>query len=139
MFALIFRWMEDREKWLKRIMAMNGYRSKQLGGSTYANYRPGLIFLGLIHGLYNIVFKVNFNFSICRCLIVRSKPSFVFLKAVSGPGEWPSILADYVRKNDEGLLKSTSSLLVMYQQQLLAATEVTHIIKALGNFYLFVF
>jgi hypothetical protein len=52
------RWMDDRVQWLKRVMAMSGYRSKQLGGSTFANYRNGLVFMGLIHGLYTVAFKV---------------------------------------------------------------------------------
>lgn len=56
------------------------------------------------------------------------------IQDVTGAGEWSSILADYIRKNDEPLVKSTSALLGMYQQKLLAATELSQILEALGNY-----
>jgi hypothetical protein len=59
---------------------------------------------------------------------------FCIIQDVTGTGEWSSILADYIRKNDEPLVKSTSTLLGMYQQKLVAATDLSQIIDALGIF-----
>jgi E3 ubiquitin-protein ligase UBR4 len=103
------KWMENRVLWLKRVLGLCGIRSKQLGASGFTQYRAGLIFLSLIHGLYTIVFK-----------------------DVSGSGEWPSILADYIRKNDEPLVKSTTALLNLYQQKLLTAQTIPQFLEILG-------
>lgn len=43
------------------------------------------------------------------------------------------MLADFIRKNDEALIKSTSALLTLYQKKLLPATEISQIIEILGN------
>lgn len=53
------RWMENRLQWLKRVLASSGYRSKQLANANFGHYRSGLILLGVIHGLYTIVFQVR--------------------------------------------------------------------------------
>jgi hypothetical protein len=53
------KWMENRVTWLKRMLAVCGNNSKQLGNAKFTHYRSGMIFLGIIHGLYTIVFKVH--------------------------------------------------------------------------------
>jgi E3 ubiquitin-protein ligase UBR4 len=103
------KWNENRLMWLKRILVASAYKSKKLGAAEFADYRPGLIFYALIQGLYQQVFK-----------------------DVTGAGEWPSILADYIRRNDEALVKSTSALLTSYQQQLTTATSLEEFLDILG-------
>jgi len=103
------KWLQNRIHWLKRVMGMCGIRSKKNRAATFDHLRPGLIFLSVIHGLYTIVFK-----------------------DVAGTGEWPSMLADFIRKNDEPLVKSTSQLLNMYQQKLLTAKSFTEFFDILG-------
>jgi len=101
------KFADNQVQWLRRILIMCGYRSKQVNNAKFVNYRPGLIFYGLIFGLFKIVFK-----------------------DVTSTGEWSSALADYIRKNDEALVKSTTALLTFYQQKLLAATEFSQIVEA---------
>ncbi|ODM96234.1 E3 ubiquitin-protein ligase UBR4, partial [Orchesella cincta] len=102
------KWMENRMQWVKRVLATCGFRSKQQALANFGHYRAGLIFLGLIHGLYTIVFQ-----------------------DVASTGEWPSMLADYIRKNDEGLVKSTSALLNVYQQKFVPASKMSDFIEFL--------
>ncbi len=59
MTSRICRWRETRVSWLKRVLSYCGYRSKRLGSAEFQHYRPGLIYLALIHGLYTVVFKVR--------------------------------------------------------------------------------
>ena len=51
---------------------------------------------------------------------------------VSDTGDWSNLLADYIRRNDEALIKTTSALLALYQQKLLAATSIEDFVNILG-------
>ncbi|KAG5896473.1 hypothetical protein JTB14_005854 [Gonioctena quinquepunctata] len=67
----------------------------------YAVYKPYLVFFGLIDGIYNC-----------------------FFKNVSGPEEqWPNNLADFIRHNDEALMKASEKLLGIYTEELLSCTS----------------
>jgi E3 ubiquitin-protein ligase UBR4 len=46
--------------------------------------------------------------------------------------EWSSALAEWVRHNDDALLKSTSKLLTTFQEDLLPATSVDEIADVCG-------
>jgi hypothetical protein len=46
--------------------------------------------------------------------------------------EWASALADWIRHNDDSLLKSTSKLLTTFQEDLLPATSVDEIADVCG-------
>ncbi len=43
------------------------------------------------------------------------------------------MLADYIRKNDETMIKSSSALLQIYQQKMLAASSLEDMVGVLGN------
>ena len=58
-YFIYFRFMDNRIIWLKRVMGSRGFRTNRFGSAEFSNYRPGLIFMGLIYGLYTIVFKVR--------------------------------------------------------------------------------
>jgi hypothetical protein len=58
---------------------------------------------------------------------------FHYPQDVSTTGEWSSMLADYIRKNDETMIKSSSALLQIYQQKMLAASSLEDMVGVLGN------
>ncbi|KAK9707814.1 E3 ubiquitin-protein ligase UBR4 [Popillia japonica] len=67
----------------------------------YNVYKPYLIFFGIIDGIYKN-----------------------FFKNVAGTDEqWPSNLADYIRHNDEALMKASERLLGIYTDELLPCTS----------------
>jgi len=103
------KWAENRILWLKRVLGSCGGRSKKGKLAELAEYKSGWIFWGMIDGFYNVVFK-----------------------DINTTGDWPSILADYIRRNDEALVKSTSALLAIYQQKLIVATSAEEFVKILG-------
>ncbi|XP_071445233.1 E3 ubiquitin-protein ligase UBR4 isoform X2 [Hetaerina americana] len=77
----------------------------------YAIYKPYLVFFGLVDGIYNHFFKkVN----------------------ASGDEQWPSVLADYIRHNDESLLKASESLLAVYREELLTCASFSEFCDVAG-------
>lgn len=58
----------------------------------------------------------------------------IYVQDVAGTGEWPSILADYIRKNDEALMKTTSTLLNVYQQKFIRATKIVDFLEFLRKY-----
>ncbi|KAF5286898.1 hypothetical protein FQA39_LY00431 [Lamprigera yunnana] len=87
--------------------------SKSLSDKTvkeYQVYKPYLVMFGLIDGIYNN-----------------------FFKNVSGTGEqWSNNLADYIRHNDEALLKASEQLLSFYTDELLPCTSFSEFCDVVG-------
>ena len=51
---------------------------------------------------------------------------------ISDTNEWSVALAEWIRHNDEALLKSTSKVLSTFQDDLLPATSVEEIVDVCG-------
>ncbi|XP_068151498.1 protein purity of essence [Drosophila tropicalis] len=81
----------------------------------YAVYKPFLMIWGLVDLLYNNLFKT-----------------------VTTPKEedWPISLFDYIRKNDEAMLKSTDSILQMLTDEYLPCTSFAEFCDVAGLLYL---
>ncbi|KAF5296758.1 hypothetical protein FQR65_LT10159 [Abscondita terminalis] len=76
----------------------------------YSVYKPYLVMFGLINGIYNN-----------------------FFKNITGPDEqWSSNLADYIRHNDEALLKASERLLGFYTDELLPCTSFSEFCDVVG-------
>ena len=58
--------------------------------------------------------------------------SFSFSSSNASASEWSSALADWIRHNDDALLKSSSKLLTSFQEDLLPATSVDEIADVCG-------
>lgn len=57
---------------------------------------------------------------------------------MSGPDEqWPNNLADYIRHNDEALMKSSEKLLSYYTEELLPCTSFPEFCDVTGNVLFF--
>ncbi|XP_066149479.1 E3 ubiquitin-protein ligase UBR4 isoform X2 [Euwallacea fornicatus] len=100
-------WEKERLEHLSRLIVIAHVRSFQprrldsgLGDKSikdYYVYRPYLIFFGLIDAIYTY-----------------------FFKDVEGEyDQWPTNLADYIRHNDEALMKNSDKLLAFYTGDLL--------------------
>lgn len=58
----------------------------------------------------------------------------MFLQNVTGPDEqWPNNLADYIRHNDEFLMKSSEKLLGSYTEELLPCTSFSEFCDVTGK------
>lgn len=80
----------------------------------YAAYKPYLVFFALIDGIYNY-----------------------FFKNVNGSDEqWPNNLADYIRHNDEALMKASEKLLSAYTDEFLPCTSFSEFCDVAGKFLL---
>ncbi|XP_017783583.1 PREDICTED: E3 ubiquitin-protein ligase UBR4 [Nicrophorus vespilloides] len=113
------KWSQNRLAHLKRLVVLGHVRSSNPLGlknifdktvKEYVTYRPYLIFFGLIDGIYNN-----------------------FFKTVSGPDDlWPTTLADFIRHNDEALLKGSERLLGMYIEELLPCASFSEFCDVAG-------
>ena len=56
----------------------------------------------------------------------------MFNKVTNDASEWSTSLAEWVRHNDDVLLKSTSRVLLTFQEDLLPATSVDEIVDVCG-------
>lgn len=65
---LCFRWKENRLTWLKRVLVLGGNRAKRGATAEFSHYRSGLIYFGIVDGLYSTVFKVRFEFIPCEIM-----------------------------------------------------------------------
>lgn len=90
----------------------------------YAVYKPYLIFFGMVDGIYSNYLKKVPMLS-------------------SSDDQWPSALADYIRHNDEGLLKASERLMASYREELLPCAtfdefcDVTNLLEEIPNPMLF--
>ncbi|CAH1990557.1 unnamed protein product [Acanthoscelides obtectus] len=99
------KWRTYRVIHLQRLIVLGHARAvgsfEDKKERQYSVYKPYLVFFGLINGMYEY-----------------------FFKNISGPDDlWPSNLADYIRHNDEALIKSSEKLLAAYTDELLPCTS----------------
>jgi len=87
----------------------------------YSAYKPALVFFALVNGMYNTVLKV-----IVSCLFLKPNQQYIisFLLQNVSVGEiesdWPGVVAEYIRHNDEAVLRAiTDKLLSAYQNDFL--------------------
>ncbi|KAF7280363.1 hypothetical protein GWI33_006135 [Rhynchophorus ferrugineus] len=113
-------WEKERLAHLSRLIAIAQARHVQPGGASsglgdksvknYTVYKPYLIFYGLVDGIYKY-----------------------FFKDVEGEFEqWPNNLADYIRHNDEALMKNSEKLLNYYTDELLPCTSFGEFCDVVG-------
>ncbi|KAG8222860.1 hypothetical protein J437_LFUL003505 [Ladona fulva] len=115
------RWSQGtRINHLKRLLVCAHVRHTDVGGSErltdatlkeYSVYKPYLVFFGLVDGIYNHFFKKV---------------------SATADEQWPSILADYIRHNDETLLKASESLLATYREELLPCSSFAEFCDVVG-------
>ncbi|KAI4460353.1 e3 ubiquitin-protein ligase ubr4 [Holotrichia oblita] len=114
-------WNKHRVTHLKRMIVLAQARHSQPSGpiktlsnkneEDYNVYKPYLIFFGIIDGIYKN-----------------------FFKNVTGADEqWPSNLADYIRHNDEALMKASERLLGIYMDELLPCTSFAEFCDVAGE------
>lgn len=61
----------------------------------------------------------------------------ILQKVVCGSDEqWPSVLADYIRYNDESLLKASERLLANYREELLPCASFMEFCDVCGKLFL---
>ena len=78
----------------------------------YATYKLVILYFALIDQLYENMFNK-----------VPNPPT---------DAEWPTVLADWIRHNDDNLLKSSAKILAIFQEDLNPATSVEEIIDVCG-------
>ncbi|KAJ8940312.1 hypothetical protein NQ318_014386 [Aromia moschata] len=114
------QWQTHRVSHLRRLLVVAQARQVSPSGPVktisdkevkeYSVYKPYLVFFGLVDGIYNY-----------------------FFKNVSGSDEqWPNNLADYIRHNDEALMKSSEKLLTCYTEELLLCTSFSEFCDVAG-------
>ncbi|XP_060527250.1 E3 ubiquitin-protein ligase UBR4 [Cylas formicarius] len=105
-------WNKDKLAHLTRLIVTAHARNTQPSGpgtgltdktiKDYSVYKPYLVFFGLIDGIYEF-----------------------FFKDVEGEqDQWPNNLADYIRHNDEALMRASENLLGYYNQDLLPCASL---------------
>ncbi|XP_046612558.1 E3 ubiquitin-protein ligase UBR4 isoform X2 [Neodiprion virginianus] len=119
------RWAQLRLSHLRRLIVMAHQRhvspsssNKTISDTTvkdYTVYKSALIFFGLIDSIYSNLFKK---------VIVLSDD------------QWPATLAEYIRHNDEAMLKASDRILTTYRFELLPCAsfdEFCDIVGLLGE------
>ena len=73
---------------------------------------------------------------VCVCVSLSSCIFFLFQKVnVSSDDQWPSTLADYIRHNDEALMKASERLLATYREELLPCSSFEEFCDVTGMRY----
>lgn len=114
-------WNKHRVTHLKRMIVLAQARHIQPSGpikslsnkkeEDYSIYKPYLVLYGIIDGIYKN-----------------------FFGNVTGTDEqWPSNLADYIRHNDESLMKASERLLGIYTDELLPCTSFPEFCDVTGE------
>ncbi|KAK9874861.1 hypothetical protein WA026_005677 [Henosepilachna vigintioctopunctata] len=114
------QWKNNKLAHLRRLIVLAQARSCQPTGpcksladkseKEYVVYKPYLVFYGLIDGIYSH-----------------------FFKNVTAPDDqWPNVLADYIRHNDEFLIKASEKLLAAYMEELLPCTSFAEFCDVAG-------
>ncbi|XP_034944940.1 E3 ubiquitin-protein ligase UBR4 isoform X2 [Chelonus insularis] len=106
------RWGEERIVHLRRLIILAHQRHISPSGPTktvsditvkdYSVYKSVFVFFGLIDAIYTFFFK--------------SATSSV---KITSSQQWSTTLADYIRENDEALMKSSEKVLAKYRDDLL--------------------
>lgn len=78
----------------------------------YSTYKLVILFFALIDQVYENM--------------------FTRIPAPSNEAEWPSTLADWIRHNDDVLIKASGKVLTAFQDDLLPATSVDEIVDVVG-------
>ena len=78
----------------------------------YGTYKLVILYFALIDQLYEVIFKK--------------------VPTPATDAEWPTALADWIRHNDDNLLKSSAKILSIFQDDLSPATSVEEIIDVVG-------
>ncbi|XP_054271979.1 E3 ubiquitin-protein ligase UBR4-like isoform X4 [Macrosteles quadrilineatus] len=111
------RWRVTRLAHLRRLLVLAHVRHSSAHTITdpapadYSVYKSTLVFFGLVDIIYKQYFKGI---------------------SVSSEEQWPTTLADYIRHNDETLLKCSERLMAAYTDELLPATSFEEICDVLG-------
>lgn len=119
------KWNGNRLSHLHRLLVAAHVRSAHPSGPVkniadknakdYGVYKPYLVLFGIVDGIYRYFFKY-----------------------VSGPDDqWSSNLADYIRHNDEVLLKGSERLLGYYVDELLPCASFAEFCDVCGEFCCF--
>ena len=114
-------WNKNRLAHLRRLIVLAQTRQCSPSGPTktlankspqdYSIYKPYMILFGLVDGIYKY-----------------------FFKNVTGTDEvWSINLADYIRHNDEALLKASERLLGVYTDELLPCTSFAEFCDVSGE------
>lgn len=117
------RWRTHRVAFLQRLLLLAHVRATcsqrcqilaDKNVKEYATYKLVILYFSLIDQLYENMF------------------SKVPLAGGSTDAEWPTALADWIRHNDDVLLKASAKVLSTFQDDLLPATSVEEIIDVCG-------
>ncbi|XP_011314104.1 protein purity of essence isoform X2 [Fopius arisanus] len=120
------RWQQEKFTHLKRLIILAHQRyispsgpTKTITDSTvkdYSVYKSALIFFGLIDVIYGNFFK----------------DSSLTTKMTSSQLQWSTVLADYIRENDEAMLKASEKVLVAYRDELLPCASFDEYCDVVG-------
>ncbi|XP_066587252.1 E3 ubiquitin-protein ligase UBR4 [Prorops nasuta] len=115
------RWTRYRLTHLNRLIILAHQRNASPSGPTknlvdvtvedYAVYKSILIFYGLTDAIYNNFFK-KLN--------------------VLSDEQWPSVLAEYIRHNDETMLKASERVLSVYRDELVPCSSFEEFCDVVG-------
>jgi len=116
------RWRKHRVTFLQRLLLLAHVRSvspqqrcQSLADKNvkpYATYKLVILYFALIDQLYETMFNK--------------------VPTTANDAEWPTSLADWIRHNDDNLLKSSAKILSIFQDDLYPATSVEEIIDVCG-------
>jgi len=107
------RWKTTRLTFLGRLLVAAHCRAQQQHKDDqqheekqaldYSVYKPALIFFAIVNGIYDIILK----------------------NVATGDldSDWPGAVADYIRNNDEAVLRGTDRLLSSYQNDFLTSAS----------------
>ncbi|KAK0172054.1 hypothetical protein PV328_005423 [Microctonus aethiopoides] len=107
------RWQQDKLVHLRRLIVLAHQRHISPSGPTktitditvkdYSVYKSVFIFFGIIDSIYTYFFKDAYS-------------SF---KITTAQQQWSTVLADYIRDNDELMMKASEKVLAKYRDDLL--------------------
>lgn len=139
------RWNSSRLVYLGRLLVTAHCRAQQKTNEQrqekeildYSVYKPALVFFAIINGVYNMVLKVELISHIIKCdysgLLTNV---FLFQNVTVGEidSDWPGTVAEYIRHNDETVLRGTDKLLNAYQNDYLTCGSFDEFCDVAGNF-----
>lgn len=97
----------------------------------FSVYKSGLAFFALIHGVYEILFKVSLD---SKLISHSSQTISSFQDLVQEDDwslDWPLMLAETIRRNDQQLLENSDKLLSFLQQDVLSCTSFTEFVDVM--------
>lgn len=110
-------------------------RSVPMTSHDYNAYKPALMFFALINTMYEYYFKVTIDSFINLC-----KYNFYVYDLqnieVTETKSWSISLADYIRHNDEILLKSSEKMMATFSEDFLPCTSFEEFCDVAGKIFL---